>query len=109
MQRLRFAFSAESCEAHREYVPQYCFLFSTEALIQALQPCVQQVVAETFNSGTAVKVLHKLSGETECQVIIAKHREGLFLQRNLGTLLCLRIKGVVLVAYCSCSHFRPNH
>lgn len=45
----------------------------------------------------------------QCQVIIAKHREGLFLQRNLGTLLCLRIKGVVLVAYCSHPHFRPKH
>lgn len=65
MQRLRFAFSTEGCEACREDVPLLCLLFSIEALVLALQSCGQEVVAETFNSRTAtrVKILDKLSGE----------------------------------------------
>lgn len=112
MQRLRFAFSAEGCEACREDAPQHCLLFSVEALVLALQSRVQEAVAETSDSriATRVKILGKLSGKRgDCGVIIAKHGEGLDLQRNLGTLLPLRIKGVVLVAYCGFFNFRPNH
>lgn len=39
-------------------------LFSVEALVLALQSCVQEVVAETFNSRvTHVKILDKLFWE----------------------------------------------
>lgn len=66
MQRLRFGFSAEGSEACSEDVPQQQLLFSIEALLPALQYCIQELVAETSSSRTAtlVKVLDRLSGET---------------------------------------------
>lgn len=66
MQQLRFAFSTEGCEAFREDVPQYSLPFSVEALVPALQSCIQEVVAETLRQEQqCVKILDKLSGETE--------------------------------------------
>lgn len=65
MQQLRFAFSTEGCEAFREDVPQYSLPFSVEALVPTLQSCIQEVVAETLSQEQRVKILDKLSGETE--------------------------------------------